>query len=135
MKKKSDSAYIFVNILCLVLLIVDIEFRDYFTHLTLSYHEYIYPLIMTNVAGPLIICLLIVFRQSHHQKASFTTNIIVDSCSAISYLVFDFFLFRFRLTPAPLPETFVILCLFIGPAIYTVYEKIRGNSTSNNNFK
>ncbi len=74
MKKKPDIVYIIVNVLCLALLIADIELKNYFSHLNLSYTHYLYPSIMINLAGPMIVCLLIVYRQSRHQKASLSTK-------------------------------------------------------------
>ena len=130
MKKKSDIVYIMVNILCLALLISDIEFRDYFSQLSVSYHSYIYPLIMTNLACPLIICLLIVFRQARHHTASDTTNIIIDTGSAVGFLVYSYFLLRYRLDSTLLPESFVIVCLFIVPAIFNIYKIIKAKRIS-----
>lgn len=125
MKKKPDIIYIIVNVLCLVLLIADIEFKNYFNLMNQSFEYYRYPLVMTNLAGPLIVCLLIAFRQSHHQKASLSNKIIVDSCSAIVFLVFNFFIFRFSLIDAIPPESLVFLCLLIVPAVYNIYKKIQ----------
>jgi hypothetical protein len=125
MKKKSDISYIIVNILCLVLLIVNIEFKDYFRHLYVNYHAYLYPLVMTNLAGPLIVCLLVVYRQTHHQKASLSTKIVIDSCSGVVFLAFNFYELRFDLLTKLPPESFILLCLFIIPAIYNIYGKIK----------
>jgi hypothetical protein len=130
MKKKQDIIYIIVNILCLALLIVDIEFKNYFNLLYQSYAFYIYPVIMTSLTAPLIICLLIVFRQSHHQKASLSTKIVIDSCSAIIFLIYNFFLFHNRLLLSIPPESLVLLCLFIVPTVYNIYLKIQAKATS-----
>lgn len=125
MKKKPDIVYIVVNILCLALLIADIELKNYFTSLNSSYPIYSYPLIMTNLAGPLIVCLLIFYRQSHHQKAALRTKTVVDSCAAIIFILYNFFLFRNRFIPSLSPESLILLCLFIVPAIYNIYKKLQ----------
>lgn len=122
MKNKSDIIYIIVNILCLALLIIDIELKNYFSVLDMRYDVYSYAFIMTNLAGPFIVCLLILFRQSHHQRASISTRIIIDSCSAIIFLMFNFFIFRMPSIP---PESLIFLFLLIVPAIYNIYEKFQ----------
>lgn len=124
MKKKPDIVYILVNLLCLALLIADIELKNYFTVLYTAYQAYLYPLIMTNLAGPFIVCLLIVYRQSHHQRAALRTKIIVDSCSATIFVLYNFYLFRYRFIPAFSPESLILLCLFVVPAVYNAYKKL-----------
>jgi len=129
MKKKPDIVYILVNFLCLALLIADIELKNYFTALHMSYQAYLYPLIMTNLAGPFIVCLLIVYRQSHHQKAALRTKIIIDSCSAVIFVLYNFYLFHYRYIPAFSPESLVLLCLFVVPTIYNIYKKLNTKSS------
>jgi hypothetical protein len=124
MKKKPDFIYIVVNFLCLALLIADIEFKNYFAALQASYPAYLYPYLMTNLAGPLIVCLLIVYRQSHHQKAALRTKIIIDSCSAVIFILYNFFLFHYRFLPSFSPESLILLCLFVVPAAYNIYKKL-----------
>lgn len=130
MKKKPEIIYIALNILCLALLIADIELKNYFSLLGESYDVYLYPMIMTNLAGPFIVCLLIFSRQSHHLKASITTKIIVDSCSAVVFLIYNFFVFNYRLMPSLPPEALILLCLFIVPAVYNIYKKIQARVNS-----
>lgn len=125
MKKKPDIIYILVNVLCLAMLIFDIELKNYFTALQMSYDYYFYPLIMANLAGPFIVCLLIVFRQSHHQRAMVSTKIVTDLCSAVVFIVYNFFLFRYRFMPEVQPESLILLCLFIVPAAYNIYKKFQ----------
>ena len=105
-------------------LIADIELKNYFTALHAAYQAYLYPLIMTNLAGAFIVFLLIVYRQSHHQKAALRTKIIVDSCSALIFILYNFHLLRYRLVPAFSPETLILLCLFVVPAVYNAYKKL-----------
>lgn len=128
MKKKPDIVYIIVNILCLTLLIAVIELKNYFTLLNSKYDYYLYPAIMTNLAAPFIVCLLIVFRQSHHRTASLSTKIVIDSCSAVIFLIYNFFLFRFRILSMLAPESLILLCLFIVPAVYNVVIKIKAKA-------
>lgn len=125
MKKKHDIIYIIINIFCLALLIVDIELKNYFSLLGMSYDIYHYPLIMANLAGPFIVCLLILFRQSHHLRASVSTKIVADSSSAVVFLMYNFFIFNYRLMPSIPPESLILLCLFIVPAVYNIYKKIQ----------
>lgn len=125
MKRKPDIIYIIVNILCLAFLIVDIELKNYFTLLNASYLVYI-----TNIGGPLIVCLLIVYRQSHHQKAALSTKIVIDSCSAVIFLVYNVLLFRHL--PAFPPESVILLCLFVVPAAYNIYKKLHSKDSSSN---
>jgi hypothetical protein len=130
MKRKPDIIYIIVNILCLALLITDIELRNYFAALNASYDTYTYPFIMTNLAGPLIVCLLIVFRQSHHQKASISTKIIIDSCLAVIFLLYNYLLFRSKFLPMLAPESLILLFLFIVPAGYNIVKKLRSRKSA-----
>ncbi len=125
MKKKPDIVYIIVNVLCLALLIADIELKNYFSLLYKSYAYYFYPLIMTNIAGPLIVCLLIIFRQSHHRRALISTKIVTDLCSAAVFITYNFFLFRKRFILEIPPESIIFLCLFIVPAAYNIYKRIQ----------
>lgn len=123
MKKKADIIYIIMTVLCLALLIGIIELKPYFAQLQMSYGFYFYPLIMTNLAGPFIVCLMIVFRQSHHQRAMASTKIVTDLCSAVVFIIYNFFLFRYRFMPEVQPESLILLCLFIVPAVYNIYQK------------
>ncbi len=130
MKKKPDIIYIAVSILCIVSLIVDIELKNYFTELYSKYPNYLYPLVMTNLAGPLIVCLMIVYRQSHYQKAAAKTKALIDSSSAIVLILYNYFLFRYRLLPAFSPESLILLCLFVVPAVYNIYKLLEAKISS-----
>ncbi|NLA87202.1 MAG: hypothetical protein GX847_07980 [Clostridiales bacterium] len=130
MKKKPDIIYITVSILCLVSMIADIELKYYFTELYMKYPIYLYPLTMTNLAGPLIVCLMIVYRQSHYQKAAVKTKILVDSSSAIVLVLYNYLLFRYRLLPAFSPESLILICLFVVPAVYNIYKLLESKSNS-----
>lgn len=132
MKKKPDIVYIIINILCLALLIADIELKNYFSLSGVHYDVYHYPFVMTNLAGPFIVCLLILFRQSHHLKASILTKIVVDSSSAVVFLMYNFFIFNYRLMPSFPPESYILLCLFIVPAVYNIYKRIQSKASSKN---
>lgn len=122
MNKKSDIIYIVINIICLALLITVIELKNYFSLLDMRHDIYTYPLIMANLAGPFIVCLLILFRQSHHQRASISTKIVIDSSSAIVFVMFYVFILRIPTFP---PESIIMLCLFVVPAAYNIYKKIK----------
>ncbi len=128
MIRKPDIVYIIVNILCLALLIADIELKIYFAASIAGYDFYAYPCILMNLAGSLVVCLLIVFRQSHHQKASLSTKIVIDSCSAVVFLLYQFLLFRFSFLPMLAPESLILLGLFIIPAAYNIFKKIQSKT-------
>lgn len=128
-KKKTDVIYILVNILCLAFLIADIEFKNYFSNLSAAYQSYTYFLILSNLAGPLIVCLLILFGQAYHQKVSLPLGIAVNTCSAVIFLLYNYLLLHFRI-PELAPESLVILCLFIGTAIYNIYSTIQLKSSA-----
>lgn len=129
MSKKSDLAYILVNILCLAFLILDIELENYFGLLAADYQAYVYPQVMTRLAGPFVLCLLITYRQSAHQSAAVSSRIFVDICSVMIFLVYIHFFYIIRFSTGITAELFVILCLFLGPALYeigmTITKKIR----------
>jgi CBS domain containing-hemolysin-like protein len=82
-----------------------------------------------NLAGSLVVCLLIVYRQSRHQKASLSIRIVVDSCSAVVFLLYHILLFGFSFPPMLAPESLILLGLFIVPAAYNIFKIIRAKTS------